>query len=196
MADIKSAREIARQKIDSIGEPTEDDRLRWKYIPEGKTLAVECLKKKVDIKKSLSGYEKKAAGYVKKGMESVLLANINLPQSEMVKNKNGLIIDYIRHIKNDREAVEEILSGLGQIFEHYNEQGEQQRKQVYDNLKIEYAQKLRQAVEKQLGTADGVDMDVEKLPQFQEEWRQAQAQLDSQYINLMDECKKQLKSID
>jgi len=196
MADIKSAREIAQQKIDSIGEPTEEDRLRWKYIPQGEKLAVECLNKKIDIDKELRGFEEKTGRYVKKGMEGVLLANINLPQNEVIKDKNEVIIDCLGHIKNDKAALKEVIEGIEQIFEHYSGQGEQQRKQVYENLKIGYTQKLQQAVEKQLGTADGVDMDVEKLPQFQEEWRQAQAQLDLQYINLLNEHKNQLKAMD
>ncbi len=39
MGDIKSAREIAMEKIDKIGEPSEEERLEWKYIPEGEKLA-------------------------------------------------------------------------------------------------------------------------------------------------------------
>ena len=34
MGDIKSAREIAMEKIEKLGEPTEEERLQWRYIPE------------------------------------------------------------------------------------------------------------------------------------------------------------------
>jgi hypothetical protein len=35
MSDIKSAREIAMEKAASIGEATAEERLEWKYLPEG-----------------------------------------------------------------------------------------------------------------------------------------------------------------
>jgi len=33
MSDIKSAREIAMEKVEELGEVTEEERLRWKYVP-------------------------------------------------------------------------------------------------------------------------------------------------------------------
>ncbi len=33
MGEIKSAAEIAREKLEKIGEPTEAERLKWKYGP-------------------------------------------------------------------------------------------------------------------------------------------------------------------
>ncbi len=43
MGDIKSAREIAMEKIDKLGEPTEQERMEWKYLPEGEKLAARYL---------------------------------------------------------------------------------------------------------------------------------------------------------
>jgi len=196
MADIKSAREIARQKIAGLDEATDEDRRRWKYVPEGEKLAVKCLNKKVDITQELCGFEKKAAKYVKMGIESVLLANISLPKNETLKNKNEKIIDCFKRIKKDKTALEAVICSIRQLYEHYEGQGEQQRKQIYDDLKVEFGEKLRQAVQKQLGTVDGVDMDVEKLAKFQEEWQRTLVELDLQYTKLLDEYKQQLKTID
>ena len=49
MGDIKSAREIAMEKIDKLGEPTEEERLEWKYLPEGEKLAARYLKNEVQV---------------------------------------------------------------------------------------------------------------------------------------------------
>ncbi|MFC1865937.1 hypothetical protein ACFLYB_04425 [Chloroflexota bacterium] len=198
MTDIKSSREIALQKTDNLGEPTTEDRLRWKYVPKGEKLAVECLRKRVDINEKLSVFKEEAKRYIKKGMESVFLANIELPRNETIKNNNELIMGYLRCIKNEKTLAEEVINSFGQLFEHYEEQGKQQREQVYGNLKLEYGEKLRQAVEKQLGMTEtmDMDMDVEKLPQFHREWQQAQAQLDSQYIKLLNDYRLQLKAIE
>ena len=44
MTDIKSAHEIAMEKVAKLGEATEEERLRWKYVPEGEKLAASYLK--------------------------------------------------------------------------------------------------------------------------------------------------------
>ena len=84
---------------------------------------------------------------------------------------------------------------IDQIFSHYTGQGEQQRQQAYQTVKSDFEAKLQQAVQQQLGSLSGVNMDVEKLPQFQQEWRKVQTQMDSQYINLLNQYKKELASI-
>ena len=40
MGDIKSAREIAMEKVEELGEPTDEERLRWKYTPEGEKIVL------------------------------------------------------------------------------------------------------------------------------------------------------------
>jgi len=91
--------------------------------------------------------------------------------------------------------VENVYSKIRRIFNHYVEQGEQQRKQAYEKLKIEFEAMAQQAVQQQLGLPTRVKIDVERQPQFQEEWRKIQAQLDSQYLKLLDEYKQELSGI-
>ncbi len=43
--EIKSAREIALEKVARLGQATEEESLRWRYVPEGETLAAKYLKK-------------------------------------------------------------------------------------------------------------------------------------------------------
>ncbi len=48
--DIKSALEIAMEKVEKLGEATVEERLKWKYLPQGKQLAAKYLKdKKIDL---------------------------------------------------------------------------------------------------------------------------------------------------
>jgi hypothetical protein len=91
--------------------------------------------------------------------------------------------------------VENVYSKLRHIFNHYLEQGEQQRKQAYVQLKTEYEARVRQAMQEQLSLLAGGKIDVEKRPQFQEEWRKIQAQLDSQYNKLVTEYKQELLAL-
>jgi len=193
--EVKSAREIAREKIDGLGEVTEEERLRWKYVPEGETLASRYLNEGCDLTEEIKRYDEKAKGYLREGVESVLLAGIGLPQNEQSENRNKRAMDGLKDIKIDKAAVEDVLGNIRNIFEHYTGQGKQQREQAYESLKAEYRIKLQQAVEQQLGSTAGLEINVENLPQFQEEWRQTSAQMDMQYIGLLEEYKKAIKDI-
>ena len=104
-------------------------------------------------------------------------------------------MDGLKTLKTDKVAVENVYSKIRHIFSHYTEQGEQQRKQAYERLKIEFEAKVQQAVQQQLGSPVRIKVDIEKQPQFQEEWRRVQIQLDSQYLKLLDEYKQELLSI-
>ena len=92
----------------------------------------------------------------------------------------------LKNLKSDKVSVENVYSKLRQIFGHYTEQGEQQRKQAYQTLKTEFEAKVRQALQQQLGSVAGIKIDVERQPQFLEEWHKIQTQLDSQYLKLLD----------
>ncbi len=196
MGDIKSAREIAMEKIEKIGEPTEEERLEWKYLPEGEKLAARYLKNGADLVTELNKYDKKAAKYVARGVGSILIKNIILPKNETDKKINKLAMDGIKAIKADKSRVEAVLNQIRHIFNHYAEQGEQQRKQAYAALKADFQAKVEQALKQQLGgSMSGVRIDVEKQPQFQEEWRKLKVQLDSQYVKLLNEYKQELEAL-
>ena len=196
MGDIRSAREIAMEKIDKLGEPTEKERLEWKYVPEGEKLAARYLKNDAQLLPELGKYDKQAAFYVAKGISAVLIKNINLPRDEATQRINKLAMDGIKAIKTDKAKVETVLSQLRNIFSHYTGQGEQQRKQTYASLKADFQSKVEQALRQQMGgNTAGIRIDVESQPQFQEEWRKLKAQLDSQYLQILDESKQQLETI-
>ncbi|HEY55114.1 MAG TPA: hypothetical protein G4N91_02385 [Dehalococcoidia bacterium] len=195
MADIKSAREIAQEKIEKIGEATPEERLRWKHVPEGEKLAAKYLKQNLNLSAELSNYEESVAGYIKEGAADILLRNINLPGNDIAKKNNKKAMEGIKSLKKDKVGVENIYSKMRNIFNHYAEQGEQQRRQAYQQLKTEFEAKVQQALQQQMGSAAGFKIDVERQPQFQEEWHQLLAQLDGQYIVLLNEYKQELAAI-
>jgi hypothetical protein len=196
MGDIKSAREIAMEKIEKLGELTEKERLEWKYVPEGEKLAARYLKQDAQILPELGKYDKTGAPYVVKGLASVLVKNINLPANEGAQRTNKLAMDGIKAIKTDKARVEAILNQMRQVFTHYTGQGEQQRKQAYTALKADFQSKVEQALKQQMGgNMSGVRIDIEKQPQFQDEWRKLKGQLDGQYIQVLGELKQQLEDL-
>jgi hypothetical protein len=193
--DIKSAYEIAMEKVDKIGEASEEERLKWKYTPEGGKLAAIILKEDIDIARELNKYEPKAVTFIIDEAVNTLLRNIVLPRTEIVQKNNKRAMDGIKILKKDKTKTENILAQMRRIFSHYNEQGEQQRRQAYQQVKEAFEAKVQQALQQQMGSAAGIKIDIEKQPQFQEEWRKVQNQLDSQYIKLLDEFKRELLKI-
>ncbi len=195
MGEIRSAREIAMEKVAKLGEPTDEERWQWKYVPEGEKLAVRYLKQDLSLVIELGKYDDKVVKYVKEGIGRILINNITLPKDEPAKKNNRKVMDGLKNLKSDKVAVENVYSKIRHIFSHYLEQGAEQRKQAYEQLKAEFETKLKQAMEQQLGLFAGVRIDVEKHPQFRDEWRRITSQLDSQYLQLLNEYRQELLSI-
>ncbi|MCL0046528.1 hypothetical protein M1N18_00890 [Dehalococcoidales bacterium] len=195
MSEIKSAVEIAKEKVEKLGEATDEERLKWKYVPEGERLAARYLKQDCNLVVELNQYEERGRRYIIEAAANILIRNINLPKNNLAKENNRRAMDGLKELKNDKVRVENVYSKIRRIFNHYSEQGEQQRKQAYEQLMAKFEANLQQAVQQQLGLPMKVKIDVERQPQFQEEWRKLQTQLDSQYLKLLDEYKQELSGI-
>ncbi len=194
--ELKSALDIAREKVDKIGEATPEERLKWKYIPEGERLATKYLKQDINLLEELSKYDKDTVKYVKQGASSTLVRNLSLPKTDPAKKINKRIMDGVRLVKNNKVEMENVYTKIRYLFNHYVTQGEQQRKQAYQQLKAEMGAKFQQALQQQAGLTVGMKVDVERQPQFQEEWYKLQHQLDNQYLRHLDEHKQELVAIE
>jgi hypothetical protein len=195
MGDIKSARELAMEKINKLGEPTEEERLRWKYVPQGEELAGKYLKEDVNLQTLVSQHPEDVRKYVMEGAAQILIRNIDLPKNDVIKKNNRKAMDGLKTLKKDKVGVENVYSRIRNIFNHYEQEGEQQRKQAYESLKDEFEGKMQQAMQQQLGTFIPAKVDVERHPQFNQEWRKMLIQMDSQYMTLLNEYKQELVEI-
>lgn len=195
MDEIKSAAEIATEKAEKLGEATDEERLGWKYVPEGRKLAVKYIKQGSNLVLELSKYEENIKKHIMQGASGVLIGNISLPHNDIARKNNKRVMDGLKVIKSDKAIVENVYSKIRRIFDHYAGQGEQQKSQAYQSLKADFEAKVKQALQQQPGSFMGAKIDVERQPQFQEEWRKAQAQLDSQYLALLSEYKQELSAI-
>jgi len=193
--DIKSAYEIAMEKVGKIGDATEEERLGWKYHPEGEKLAARYLKQDIDLNVEINKFDIKVQKYVFESAAANLIKNLYLPKNEGIKSNNTKAMYGIKILKKDKAKTENILSQIKRIFAHYSEQGEQQRKQAYQQVKAAFEMKVQQALQQQGGLPSGMKIDVEKQPQFQEEWRKVQNQIDEQYVKLLEGFKQELQSI-
>ena len=195
MGEIKSAFEKAMEKAANIGEASEEELMKWKYTPEGQRLAVEYLKEECNLTAELGKYKEEEKRFVAQGAEEVLLRSVGLPKNEFVKKNNRRAMEAIKALKREKASVENVYSKMRRIFSHYEQEGEQQRRQTYEMLKQDFQLKIQQAIQQQTGVPAGVKIDVERQPQFQEEWRRILAQLDSQYQKLLEEYKQEILGI-
>jgi hypothetical protein len=195
MGIIKTAAEIAKEKLEKIGEPTEQERLKWKYGPEGEKLAAQYLKDDVNLVSEVKKYDDKARQIIAGSVNDILLRNISLPRNEAARKINKKAMDGLKALKNDKTAVENVFSRMRHVLDHYVQEGAKQKKQAYEALKSEFEAKVQQAIRKQTGVNARMKIDVEKQPQFQEEWQRVQAQMEAQYTNLLDEYKQELAAI-
>jgi len=195
MGEIKSAFEKAMERVEKIGEASEEELMKWKYTPEGQRLAVEYLEEECNLTAELGKYKDEEKPFVAKGAEEVLLRSIGLPLNEFAKKNSRRAMEAIKALKRDKASVENVYSKMRRIFAHYEQEGEQQRRQAYEMLKQDFQLKIQQAIQQQTGVPAGVQIDVERQPQFQEEWRRILAQLDSQYQKLLEEYKQEILDI-
>jgi hypothetical protein len=195
MADeMKSAYDRAMERIKSLEEPSKEEVLTWKYVPEGQKLAVRFLKEEFNLATELGKFKDEERRYVAKGAEEVLLRNIVLPVHDIAKKNNKRAMDAVKAIKKDKTAVENVFTKMRRVFDHYTGEGEQQRKQAYEMLKQDFQAKLQQAMRQQ-GIPPGTKINIEGQPQFQEEWHLTLSQMDAQYNQLLDEYKQEITNL-
>lgn len=189
---LSTSSSIPRRKL---GEATEEERLKWKHVPEGEQLATRYLKDDCNLVAELSQYQENVRKYIIEGATEILIRNIGLPKNDVAKKGNRKAMDGLKLLKSDKVGVENVYSRIRYLFNHYAEQGEQQRQQAYQSLKTEIEARIQQAIQQQLGSLAGAKIDVERQPQFQQEWRKIMTQLDPQYLTLLGEYKRELSAI-
>jgi hypothetical protein len=192
--DMKSAYDRAMERIKDLEEPSKEEVLTWKYVPEGQKLAVRFLKEEFNLTSEMGKFKDEERRYVAKGAEDVLLRNIVLPVHDIAKKNNKKAMDAIKAIKKDKTAVENAFTKMRRVFDHYAGEGEQQRKQAYEMLKQDFQMKLQQAMRQQ-GIPPGTKINIESQPQFQEEWHMTLSQMDAQYNQLLDEYKAEIANL-
>ena len=199
MGDIKSAFEIAMEKANRIEAATPEEKIKWKFSPQGAQIAAKYLKDDINLLAEVSKFNDEERKYVVQGAVEVLARSIDLPRNEGVKRATRKAMDGIKLLKNDKTKVENIYSKIRYFLTHYSNEGEQQKKQAYEQVKMQFATKLQQAAQQQQRAGgprvDVNNIDIERHPQFQEEWRRVLAQMDTQYMEHLNESRRELMEL-
>ncbi|MCX6009118.1 MAG: hypothetical protein NTW48_03635 [Chloroflexi bacterium] len=194
MSEMKSAWEKAMEKVEKLGKLTEDEIKRFECVPVGNKLASRYLQEAdFNLDAELTKY--KGTGlrkYISQGAQEIFLHNIILPQSERDRQVTKRAMSGLRVAKENKNQLETILDRITNLLNYYG----QARQQTYLQFKKGFEAKLQetnQAMQQQMGAK--VRIEPEQHPQFLEEWRRINSQLDAQYEKVLEEHKQQIVKI-
>ena len=194
MDSMKSAYDRAMERVESLGAPTVEEKLQLKYVPLGERLASAYLKGQQDLKVALEECEPEGRTYLCKGITGVLIQNIRLPRVEDDQQRNKKSIQGIGLIKKDKKTVDEITSHIEYVCNTFLQYRKQRLDQTYQEFKTQFEQRVQETVKKQGGIPRNAQMNVEAMPEFQQEWNRVVSQLDTQYEDPLEEQKVLLKN--
>ena len=193
MGEVKSAFEKAMEKVEKLGKASPEELKRMEYVPRGNVIAARYLRGELtDLRVELLQHGVDDRGYILEGVLETLLRNICLPRYPRTRQTNSKAMEGILALKQNRKSVKDVFDHIEHLFTYY----EASQQQVFVRLKQEFEVRLgetRRTLEQQLGTK--VKIDVERHPQFQQEWRKVEVELDAQYEKVLQEHKQRLLSV-
>jgi hypothetical protein len=191
MSEMKSAWEKAMEKVEKLGKLSEEELKQLEYQPAGNKLAAKYLQE-TDFNLDAEMTKYKGTGvrkYILQGAQEILLRSIVLPKNEHDMQTTGRAISGLRLLKENKKLLDTIIDRINNLLNYY----EQARQQTYLQFKKDFETKLQEAkqtVQQQVGAK--VRIEPEQHPQFMEEWRRINSQLDAQYERALEEQKQQI----
>jgi hypothetical protein len=191
MSEMKSAWEKAMEKVEKLGKLSEEELRQLEYKPTGSKLAAKYLQETdYNLDAELTKY--KGTGirkYVLQDAQEIFLYSIFLPKNEHDMQTVKRAMSGLRLLKENKNLLDTILDRITNLLDYYR----QARQQTYLQFKKDFEAKLQEAnqvMQQQLGAK--VRIEPEQHPQFQEEWRRINSQLDAQYEKVLEEHKQQI----
>ena len=194
MDRIKSAFEKAMERAEQLAPPTEEERLEWKWGPEGKKLAGAFMGSKADLTKEVEKVEQPARQYLLKGLIDVLVETLRIPQNELKLQSNERTLEALTQLMG--APMKEIAERVRYVWTQYLQFYPQQTKEAFEKLKPMVQSQLEQAARQQTGTQGPVDLGpIEVRPEFQAQWMKVLAQLEEPYESHLREFRQQIRQL-
>ena len=191
MSEMKSAWEKAMEKVEKLGNLSEEELKQLEHQPAGNKLAAKYLQE-TDYNLDVELTKYKGTGvrkYVLQGAQEIFLRNIVLPKDEHDMQTTRRAMAGLRLLKENKNLLDTILDRITNLLNYYG----QARQQTYLQFKKGFEAKLQEtnkALQQQMGAK--VRIEPEQHPQFLEEWRRISSQLDAQYEKVLEEHKQQI----
>jgi hypothetical protein len=194
MGEMKSAWEKAKEKVEKLGNLTEEEIKQFECVPVGNKLAAKYLQDTgYNLDAELTKY--KGTGlrkYIAQGAQEIFMHNIILPQNERDKQIIQRSMAGLRIVKENKNQLETILDRITNLLNYY----EQARQQTYTQFKKGFEARLQessQTLQKQTGNA--VPIEAQLQAQFQAEWLNLNSKLNGQYEKVLEEHRQHIQKI-
>ena len=196
MNRMKSAFERAMERAMQLEEPDEEQRLEWEFAPKGRRLAGSYLKGQGAPFTTIEQEQPHRRPYLVKGMMEALVSNLQLPKNDAANYTNTKVIEGIQRLLAGNTGVKELLERVKYVTDQYRQFGIPQREQTYAQLKAQFEAQVMASMGRQAGQpAGGMQVNVETMPEFQQQWLSISSQMDSQYEQHLEDSRKQLMEL-
>ena len=192
MAEIKSALELALEKAERFGKASPQEMQEVKWQDQARHLAAEFLREKIELEPELQKLPPEAQPALAKYIKEVLLRNITLPREGLVDDANKRAQAGMLQVARDKKTTQRVLQEIAQIYASY----EQVRQNALQQYKAQFNAQLdnaRKSLEAKMQRP--LNIDVEHTPQFQEQLRAFEAQLNQQFEPLLEKHKAMLLTL-
>jgi hypothetical protein len=194
MGEMKSAWEKAMEKAEALGKPSEEELRKLEFIPAGNTLAAKYLQAGTfNLEIELAKYKDIGAKpFIMQGAQEIFIRNISLPHDEHDKNMLQKAMTGIKVLKENKKQVDVVIEQINTLVTYY----EQARQQAFLQFKKNFEGKIQEMGQSfQQRAKKGVSLEAQIQLQFQEEWRRASSELDTQYEKALEEQRQKIVKI-
>ncbi len=190
MAEIKSALELALEKAEAYGRASKEDLLQDKFNEQARHLAVKFLKEEdLDLEQELAALPKEAQAGGRLAMKEVFSRNITFPKEEAVDSRVERALQGMMTTAADKKVMGRLVQEVDQILQQFL----MARNSAHQQLKNSFMQTLgnyTRALEAQLKSK--IKLEVEHLPEFQQEWRKFEVNLMTQFEPILEDRKRKM----
>jgi hypothetical protein len=189
LAEIKSALELALERAEKYGRASAEEMAAAQFQDQGRQLAVQFLKGEGDLGADLKKIPPPAQAAVKLAIKEVFLRNIGLPRENALDPRQDNAVQGLLLVADNQKTMARFQAELEQLLQQFI----QVRSNALQQLKGRFAAgvgQMQRAMEAQY--RQKVNLDVEHLPQFQEEWRKFLGQLQEQIEPMLAALKEKM----
>jgi hypothetical protein len=190
LAEIKSALELALEKAEQYGRASREEMELAQYQEQGRKLAVQFLKGEGDLEADLKSLPPQVQPAARMAIKEVFLRNLGLPRENEVDPRQERAMQGLLLVAGNSKNMAQLQAELGQILQQFLHF----RSNALQQLKGRFAAgvgQMQQAMEAKY--RQPMNVDVERLPQFQEEWLRFKGQLQQQFEPVLAALKEKMR---
>lgn len=193
MAEIKSALDKALERAKKIGQATAEEMKENLYLEAGRRLAARYLQEEdMELAAALAQEPAGVRPFLLKGIEETILRNIVLPREEDMEKNIKKAMQGILILKSNSTQARKILAQMEDLFRQYKQTILHAREQLKARLGMKFGT-LQKQMEQKLHSK--INIDIERQPQFQEEWLQISIEINAQFNHFLEQQKGLLRAV-